>query len=65
MAIIISLDCITLLFSYFIGGDNGIYLTVMVFSQQESKSDEQSRKSWPYFEDMNKILSDLEAPATQ
>ncbi|KAI8529198.1 hypothetical protein RHMOL_Rhmol12G0205800 [Rhododendron molle] len=38
--------------------------TSLVKKYKESKSDEQSKKSWPYFEGMNKILSDLEGPAT-
>ncbi|KAK9278411.1 hypothetical protein L1049_027976 [Liquidambar formosana] len=32
---------------------------------EESKSDKKSRKIWPYFEDMNEILSDFESMATK
>ncbi|XP_052176731.1 ribonuclease J isoform X2 [Diospyros lotus] len=34
--------------------------TSLVQKYEESKSDEKSKESWPYFEEMNKILSDLE-----
>lgn len=33
--------------------------------EQESKEDEESKKSWPYFEDMNKILTGLEPTPTK
>ncbi|KAK1564362.1 hypothetical protein Q3G72_001574 [Acer saccharum] len=32
---------------------------------EESKSDEKSRKSWPYYEDLDNILSDSEMAATE
>ncbi|KDP30936.1 hypothetical protein JCGZ_11312 [Jatropha curcas] len=32
---------------------------------EESKTEEESQKSWPYFEDMNKILSAYEATTTK
>ncbi|GMQ09749.1 hypothetical protein CsSME_00053015 [Camellia sinensis var. sinensis] len=37
--------------------------TSLVQKYEEIKGDEKSKKNWPYFEDMNKILSDLEATA--
>ncbi|CAL5361852.1 unnamed protein product [Camellia sinensis] len=37
--------------------------TSLVQKFEEIKGDEKSKKNWPYFEDMNKILSDLEATA--
>ncbi|XAR50318.1 Beta-lactamase [Bertholletia excelsa] len=39
--------------------------TSLVQKYEESKSDKKGKKSWPYFEDMNKILSDLEAMPTK
>ncbi|PSS07683.1 Ribonuclease [Actinidia chinensis var. chinensis] len=39
--------------------------TSLVQKYEESKSDKKSKRSWPYFEDMNKILSDMEAIATK
>lgn len=33
--------------------------------QQESKSDRKSKKSWAYFDEVDKILSDCEAAATK
>ncbi|PSR89546.1 Ribonuclease [Actinidia chinensis var. chinensis] len=39
--------------------------TSLVQKYEESKSDERSNRSWPYYEDMNKILSDMEATATK
>ncbi|XP_010663736.1 ribonuclease J isoform X2 [Vitis vinifera] len=37
--------------------------TSLVQKYQEIKGDKKSRKSWPHFEDMNEILSDLEPMA--
>lgn len=37
--------------------------TSLVQKYQEIKGDKKSRKSWPHFEDMNEILSDLETMA--
>ncbi|XP_059657378.1 ribonuclease J isoform X2 [Cornus florida] len=37
----------------------------LIQKYEESKSDDNSMESWPHFEDMNKILSDLEATATK
>ncbi|TYJ42157.1 hypothetical protein E1A91_A03G069200v1 [Gossypium mustelinum] len=36
----------------------------LVQKYEESKNEKRSHKSWPYFEDMNKVLSDFEATAT-
>ncbi|XP_057473217.1 ribonuclease J-like isoform X1 [Actinidia eriantha] len=36
-----------------------------ISTQQASKSDKKGEKSWPYFVEMNKILSDLEATETK
>ncbi|XP_022736787.1 uncharacterized protein LOC111289757 isoform X2 [Durio zibethinus] len=37
----------------------------LVQKYEESKSEEKSHKVWPYFEDMNQVLSDFEATATK
>lgn len=34
------------------------------FVWQECKADERSKTSWPHFEDMNNILSELGTPAS-
>ncbi|XP_048136966.1 ribonuclease J isoform X1 [Rhodamnia argentea] len=39
--------------------------TSLVQKYEESKSGDKSRKSWPYFEEMDEILSDIEAPASK
>ncbi|XP_073291409.1 ribonuclease J-like [Primulina huaijiensis] len=39
--------------------------TSLVQKYEESKSEMKMQKSWPYFEDMNKILSDLETKASK
>ncbi|OMO84067.1 Beta-lactamase-like protein [Corchorus capsularis] len=37
----------------------------LVQKYEESKSDKKSHKDWPYFEDMNQVLSDSEATAAK
>ncbi|XP_075517049.1 ribonuclease J-like isoform X3 [Primulina tabacum] len=39
--------------------------TSLVQKYEESKSETKMQKNWPYFEDMNKILSDLETNASK
>uniref|UniRef100_A0A2N9EKV9 Myb-like domain-containing protein n=1 Tax=Fagus sylvatica TaxID=28930 RepID=A0A2N9EKV9_FAGSY len=37
----------------------------LVQKYEETKNEKKSKKSWPYFEDMNRILSDLDAMAAK
>ncbi|KAM7471508.1 hypothetical protein LguiA_009691 [Lonicera macranthoides] len=39
--------------------------TSLIQKYEESKEDEESKKSWPYFEDMNEILTSLEPTPTK